>query len=227
MENVSIIIPAFNEAQTIAAVVAAARATPRVSEVLVVDDGSTDDTAAVAQSAGAAVARTLLNGGKAHAMDEGVKLSVNRLICFVDADLKGITPQILETIIHPVVAGRLDMSIAIRGRQPLGLNHFLRFLPKIGGERCLTKELWYLVPPDYKQNFQIELALNFFARKHKKRVGTALFPGLAQVIKEKKYGFRVGFWRRLKMTRDIAFVIFKLYIIESLKFLPKEKASYI
>lgn len=65
-ERVIAFIPAFNEAKRIAAVVSCAR--PLVAEVVVVDDGSVDDTTAVAEAAGAKVLRHARNQGKGAAI---------------------------------------------------------------------------------------------------------------------------------------------------------------
>src|SRR5205814_3037269 len=59
---VSVIIPVLNEAPTIAAVVAFARRSPRVSEVVVVDDGSIDGTPELARAAGARVVTSTMLG---------------------------------------------------------------------------------------------------------------------------------------------------------------------
>jgi glycosyltransferase involved in cell wall biosynthesis len=68
--NVCALIPAFNEAATIAEVVTGVR--PHVQAVVVVDDGSADDTAARAQAAGARVVRQPENRGKGHAVRSGL-----------------------------------------------------------------------------------------------------------------------------------------------------------
>ena len=65
--DVLVIVPAFNEATAIGAVVADLRS--QFPNVLVIDDGSTDDTTQVAQEAGAQVARHLVNIGQGGALD--------------------------------------------------------------------------------------------------------------------------------------------------------------
>ena len=68
--TVCALIPAFNEAGTIAAVVSGVR--PHVQAVVVVDDGSTDGTSARAEAAGATVVRHVENRGKGHAVRSGL-----------------------------------------------------------------------------------------------------------------------------------------------------------
>jgi glycosyltransferase involved in cell wall biosynthesis len=89
---VAVVIPAKDEAERIAATIAAARDLPGVSLVVVVDDGSRDHTAAVAQAAGAEVVRHAVNRGKGRAMQTGADYVMRHTECaallFVDADLQ-------------------------------------------------------------------------------------------------------------------------------------------
>ena len=66
--KVAAVIPAYNEERTVASVVRAVREAPSISEVIVVDDGSTDRTAQVARQAGARVVHLETNVGKGGAM---------------------------------------------------------------------------------------------------------------------------------------------------------------
>src|SRR5699024_3635881 len=73
-ERVAVVIPAKNEAERIEATIFSARRIPGVDLVVVVDDGSTDATSAVAMGAGALVVRHKSNRGKAAAMATGAQL---------------------------------------------------------------------------------------------------------------------------------------------------------
>ena len=214
---VSIIIPAYNEAETISGIIKTAKAHPWVDEVLVIDDGSKDNTANLARATGATVYRLLNNQGKASAMSLGVVRARNDIICFLDADLIDLNESILTQIIEPVLTNKTDMFVALRVRQTYTLNKLLKFFPIIGGERTLKKELWLKTPTEYKKSFQIEIALNYFTKKYGYRMDFKLISGFHQVIKEKKRGVLKGLWQRIDMIIDIIIISFKLYGLNTLK----------
>ncbi len=85
--SVSVLLAAYNEAPSIAAVVAGCRAAvPDLVEVLVIDDGSTDATAAEAERAGARVLRLPGNRGKGFATRHGIAHARGDVLVFLDAD---------------------------------------------------------------------------------------------------------------------------------------------
>jgi glycosyltransferase involved in cell wall biosynthesis len=83
---VSIVIPAMNEADSIAGVVSQLRGAGPWHEIIVVDDGSVDDTAAKAHEAGAAVVRHPYNKGNGAAVKTGIRHATGEFILIIDAD---------------------------------------------------------------------------------------------------------------------------------------------
>lgn len=98
---VAVVIPARNEAATVADVVAAAL--DATDEVVVVDDGSTDGTAQIALDAGAAVVQAVEGPGKGQAMRTGVEATTAEVVVFCDADLRGVDPSWFERLAQPVL----------------------------------------------------------------------------------------------------------------------------
>jgi len=122
--KLSIIVPAYNEAArlggSLRAIVAYLKAQPEESEVIVVDDGSTDDTAAVAEQhladSGAIATRVIRyeqNRGKGHAARTGLLAARANIALFSDADLS--TP-ISETpkLVDPISNGQYDLTFGSR-----------------------------------------------------------------------------------------------------------------
>src|SRR6476661_265741 len=85
-ETVTIVLPAFNEGDSIGAIVAALKAAAPWHEVLVVDDGSTDGTGKAAQEAGARVVRHPYNKGNGAAVKTAIRSATSDWIAIVDAD---------------------------------------------------------------------------------------------------------------------------------------------
>jgi len=85
-DTVSIVIPAFNEADAIGDVVRELAAAAPWREILVVDDGSTDDTAAQAAAAGARVIRQPYNKGNGAAVKAGIRAATGEYLLIVDGD---------------------------------------------------------------------------------------------------------------------------------------------
>jgi len=124
----SVVIPAYNEAERIEATVRAAAQIDSVDVVVVVDDGSGDETSTKAQTAGAHVVRAGRNAGKAAALRLGAD-AVARLerragvtprpMLFLDADLRE-TASVAGVLLAPLRDGEADMTIATLPAQPGG-----------------------------------------------------------------------------------------------------------
>lgn len=117
MAGITVIIPAFNEQDIIGQTVLAVLGMPGVEEVVVIDDGSEDETPFVAYDAGARVIQMNQNLGKGAAMNRGVKETDSDILLIIDADLG---PSAAETykLVEPIIADHADMSIAVMKAPP-------------------------------------------------------------------------------------------------------------
>ncbi len=112
--SVTAVIPAFNEEKTIEWVVEGAKR--HADEVIVVDDGSVDATAAKAVKAGATVIRIPNNSGKAHALSIGLTtaaLNGSNVVVCLDSDGQH-DPDDIPKVAAPIAEGRADMVIGSR-----------------------------------------------------------------------------------------------------------------
>lgn len=162
--KVSVVIPAYNEEPTVAKVVRAAKECDLVDEVIVVDDGSEDNTYEEAKKAGAKVIRHEENRGKGEAMKTGLKHAEGDIVAFVDADIKNIKPEMIEKMIKPVLKGEADL-VKTKFKRKAGRVTLLTakpllkfFFPEVAhleqplsGQICSTKNLLKKVKfePDY------------------------------------------------------------------------------
>jgi len=112
--RIAVVVPAYNEEKTVGGVVAALL--PRADRVFVVDDGSTDRTAAVAAAAGAEVIGHFMNRGLGAALGTGIAAAVRAGAEFVvtfDADGQHRAEDV-PRLVEPLAAGRADAAIGCR-----------------------------------------------------------------------------------------------------------------
>ena len=112
--QIAAIVPCKDEAERIAATLAGLARIPGLTQVVVVDDGSADDTALIAERAGAVVVRHPRNRGKAAALTSGLQAlgdAPPQAVLFVDGDLEASAVE-LAVLIPPVLAGEAEMTIA-------------------------------------------------------------------------------------------------------------------
>jgi phosphoserine phosphatase len=112
---VSVVIPALNEARRIASVVSYALADPATAEVIVIDDSSIDDTAALARAAGARVITSTMLG-KGASMHDGALAASQDFVAYLDGDLAGLRPGIISDLCRPLQQGHADFAKARFGR---------------------------------------------------------------------------------------------------------------
>lgn len=165
---VAVVIPAKDESERIAATIAAAKEMPHVTLVVVVDDGSSDNTQEVARAAGASVVRHPVNRGKAAAMETGAMAvslldepEAPRALLFLDADL-GASAGTCTPLITAVIDDGVDCAIACLPKQEgaggLGIvtgtgrnaiEKLTGWVPQqpLSGQRCMTRAVFDDVLP--------------------------------------------------------------------------------
>ncbi len=113
---VTVIIPALNEAETVGSVIGLIKGSPLTSEIIVIDDKSSDNTLQVARDAGATVyTSTLL--GKGASLREGILFARNEILLFLDADITTYPEDIVELMTAPLIDGTADFVKSVFTRQ--------------------------------------------------------------------------------------------------------------
>ncbi|MCC7550593.1 MAG: glycosyltransferase [Methanobacterium sp.] len=108
--TVSVILPAYNEEETVGSVVKAVKSLNYVDEIIVVNDGSLDATERMAKEAGATVISHTKNRGKGAAIKTGFKNSKGDVVVFLDADLQKLTSKQVDKMIQPILKGEADVT---------------------------------------------------------------------------------------------------------------------
>jgi glucosyl-3-phosphoglycerate synthase len=112
---ITVIVPALNEEKTISQVVKYCWQQDHVTEVIVVDDNSSDSTAALAKEANATVIKSK-KLGKGISMQEGVDAATNQILVFLDADIDPYPADTISMLTLPLINDEADFVKATFSR---------------------------------------------------------------------------------------------------------------
>jgi len=113
---ISVIIPALNEENTIRSVIQLAKRNELVSEIIVVDDQSKDQTVTESRKEGVRII-TSTQLGKGHSMREGMMVAKNELLVFLDADIPNYQEDIIHLLTEPLINNEADFVKSYFERQ--------------------------------------------------------------------------------------------------------------
>lgn len=197
------LITAYNEAETIAGVIAAVSAAALVDRVQVIDDASEDSTFDIASRRAGERVRVLrlprrVPVGRALLAHLDQVTEPDAILFFCDADLRGLTPQHVDSILRPVCEHRAAMAVGLKdkawgGRPVRWLTE--RLLPRwdvlIGGERAMYREIAdSVLDAPHSSGYGLVIVLNRFCRRHRLPVEVVFMPGCNHRHKVRKWGPR-------------------------------------
>jgi len=155
MKRVSVVIPAYNEAETISATLQAIRERFISEEVIVVDDGSEDNTRELAKQWADLVIPMPANLGKGAALQVGWQQATGDVILLLDADLRESAKEAVH-LLAPVLEDHCDLAVAVLPRPKVhagmglakglayhGIRYLTGFKPNapLSGQRAVRREL--------------------------------------------------------------------------------------
>jgi len=207
--DVCAVVPAYNEGQRIRAVLDTLAQASSVREIIVVDDGSDDNTHAVASAHPAAqtgklrALRLPVNQGKGAAMRAGADATHAEVLVFLDADLIGLTPTHVDALVAPVANGAADMALGVfrHGRGPTDLAQ--RLVPNISGQRSIRRDIFLGIPCLTRSGFGVELAITHHIQQEGRVMTRVVLAGVTHPMKEEKLGLIRGALARLRMYRQM------------------------
>ena len=204
MPTISCIICAYNEEKTIEEILSVLLEYSSVEEVIVVNDGSTDNTDDIVRG----FERVQLishpkNLGKSAALASGIAAARCDFIMLLDADLIGLTQENIVQLTIPVLLGQADVTVSLRKNSLLVYR--LIGLDFISGERVFARALLRGKIAEIARlpRFGFEAYFNRLLIEQKLRVSIVQWPNVMNNRKTKKMGFWRGTWAEFRMLADL------------------------
>lgn len=196
--KISALVPAYNEARNILRVLEPLRQVAAITEILVISDGCTDETATLAAGLERVKVVSLPhNLGKTQALLRGAMQARYATLLFCDADLMHLQAQHLRDLIDKYCEG-FDMVIMDKGGQPWVFKSFLQSVPAVSGTRILDKAHFFSIPFRERDRFQCEIRINDYFLEHGLRIAVTPAESIHDTRKYRKYPFLKGLLLDLK-----------------------------
>ncbi|MGI5998716.1 MAG: glycosyltransferase family 2 protein, partial [Lutispora sp.] len=137
--SITAIIPAYNEEKTIGNVLNVVSELSLINEIIVVSDGSWDNTVNIAKKYGVKVIELKDNIGKGGAIKAGLKECNSDIVLLLDADLIGLKKDHIYDLVTPIMFENIDMTVGVfkNGRPITDIAQ--KIAPNLSGQRALKK----------------------------------------------------------------------------------------
>jgi hypothetical protein len=192
------IIPVFNEEKNVESVLEVLGRCDLLDELILVDDGSTDQTVEVLQRAALRDQRIRVirhpgNKGKGQAVFTGWAATTAPYLVLMDADLKNLKPDHIQVLLDPILQHRTDMTLGLfsGGRLSTDLSHWLT--PFLTGQRGLRSEILKYISREAACGYGFEVALTIGAQQQGYRKKTVKLNGVWHPSSELRT--ERGFWK--------------------------------
>lgn len=203
--RVGVVVPAYNEGPRLGRVLGVLTRLTWLHKVVVVNDGSTDDTGKVARRYPVLLLEHARNLGKGAALQTGLsQLRDAEMVLFLDADLVGLTEKHVHALLEPLLANRqVGMVVGTfrRGRWHVDIQQ--KYFSVLNGQRALARSFLDRLPDLSWSRYGVEVLLNSFAAYQAVPMAEVFLDGLTHVLKEEKFGLAKGFRLRLQMYYEV------------------------
>lgn len=205
--TVSAIVCAYNEEKTIKPILETLLSHPRICEVIVVDDGSTDRTWGVISSIKNDRLVTLrhpVNLGKGAAIADAAEKARREILLLIDADLVNFRPAHVDLLLIPLTIDQKIMTIGVREKGQEFEDNFHALLKSFGGERAVARRfIAPLIDRMRTSGYGAETILNFnHIRKGRDIVHVSL-PKLIHRAKTVKHPIYRYITEYIKENKDV------------------------
>lgn len=208
--EVTLLIPVYNEAPRLGTVLEIVCSHPRISHILVIDDGSTDGTAEIARRYPVEVISYSPNRGKGAALQAGIAhIGTSRYWIFIDGDLINLKQSHIDDLLTPLEENpdvAMTVGVFKGGRNITDLAH--RYFGILNGQRGLADFYVGSLPDLSWSRFGVEIFLSKYASYKGFQVAYPYLKGLTHHTKESKFGFAKGFPYRLQMFKECLYSLF-------------------
>lgn len=210
--SISVIIAAYNEERTLSSIIEIVRSWGKATEIIVVDDGSTDKTSLSVKQfiPDITLVRHRRNQGKSAAICDGVLKSTGTVLLLLDADTVGLTHLDLDAMCNPVLLGGSDMVLGLARFWSAG-----KFEPfnRLTGQRVLVRK--YL-EPELQNMRTLGYGLELFLNKlyESKKVTEVRLPHVFIIGKFDKQTKQDALISYVKELKDLLFQLMVQYADE-------------
>lgn len=187
---ISALVPAYNESKTIGVVLKALVDSPEIGEIIVIDDGSTDNTATIAAQYADTIVSLPVKSGKAAALRAGLEAAYGKHILMLDADLIGLKPEHVRQMVGAYAPNENQVIGVLKYRIPL-----------ISGQRVVPRSLLAAVLAD-TEGYEVEVALTIEGYRRWLFPRIVVLSGVSHLPKELKWPTEAR-GERLKMSSDM------------------------
>jgi glycosyltransferase involved in cell wall biosynthesis len=227
MKKISCIISALNEEPRIADVLKAVSNHPLIDEIIVVDDGSTDNTSKEAlKFKDVKVIRHEKNKGKTRSMLEGCYNTENDLVLFLDADLVDLNSDNISQLVKPVLNGSVDMTIGmIKHDTRLYITATILLYGCFSGQRAMKKEI-ALNTLENVIGYGAEATFNKYVLDNNLKFIIVNWLNVKAILRYKETGFRKGVSSFLLTLKDMFIVAPPLKFLKQVLLMRKLSKKY-